>query len=255
MTPLHPDFLTVPLAHRGLHDGPARPENSMGAVQAAMQGGYGIEIDVQLSEDGRAMVFHDDTLDRLTDASGPTRNVSADQLCRLTLANGTQTIPTLRDILKEVNGRVPLLIEIKDQDHELGPNVGLLERAVAADLNGYAGPVAVMSFNPYSSLAMAELAPDVPRGLTTCDFTPNEWPGISKSHLQTLAEIALPDALGASFVSHDCRDLDRPRIAELKGAGIAILTWTIRSIQEEQNARHIADNITFEGYLADHSPR
>ncbi len=250
MTRLDPQFLTTPLTHRGLHTPASFPENSQGAFQAALDDGYGIELDVQISSDGRAMVFHDDTLDRLTSQSGPTNGRTAAQLQRLTLGQSTQTIPTLQDTLKLVGGRAPLLIEIKDQDHTLGPNVGALEAAVARDLAHYDGPVAVMSFNPYSTAEMAKRAPRVPRGLTTCAFTPDDWPAVPQASLASLAELPIDPKLGIGFISHDRRDLDRPRIAQLRAAGLAILCWTVTSLEQEQDARRFADNITFESYAA-----
>jgi len=250
MTPLDPSFLHLPLAHRGLHDGPLRPENSAAAFRAAIDHGYGIELDVQLSADNRAVVFHDDTLDRLTASTGPTAAVDAARLGTLPISGGDQKIPTLRETLELVAGQVPLLIEIKDQDHHLGPNIGPLERAVANDLKTYTGPVAVMSFNPASSLAMAQLAPEIPRGLTTCAFAPTDWPDVPESRLADLAALDLNPALGACFISHDRADLHNERVAELRAQGLAILCWTIRSQAQEDAARRLAHNITFEGYLA-----
>ena len=145
---------------------------------------------------------------------------------------------------------MPLLIEIKDQDGALGPDVGPLEEAVARAIAGYDGPVAVMSFNPHSVAAMARLAPDVPRGLTTCGLRPKGLAAPAAGGRDRLREIPDYDRDGASFISHEAADLDRPRVAELKDAGAAILCWTIRSPEAEAAARRIADNITFEGYAA-----
>lgn len=248
---LHPDFLRLPIAHRALHDAAAgRPENSRAAVAAAVAAGYGIEIDVQPSAEGRAMVFHDATLDRLTDETGPIYGRPARALARIRLRGSDETIPTLAEILGLVAGRVPLLVEIKDQDDALGPAIGALEAAVAADLAGYDGPVAVMSFNPHSIARMAKLSPDLPRGLTTCAFDPADWPGVPAERLAELAGIPDYDRVGACFVSHQGDDLDRPRIAALRAAGAAILCWTIRNAQDEAAARRVAQGITFEGYGA-----
>jgi glycerophosphoryl diester phosphodiesterase len=126
---------------------------------------------------------------------------------------------------------------------------GALERAAAADLAGYAGPVAVMSFNPESVAAMADLLPEVPRGLTTCGFDPADWPGVPPDRCAALAAIGDVARVGAQFVSHHHLDLGRPRIAELAVEGLAILCWTIRSPGAEAAARRIAANVTFEGYL------
>jgi len=159
-------------------------------------------------------------------------------------------MPTLAEVLALVAGRVPLLIELKDQDGLLGPNVGALEEATAAALEGHAGPVALMSFNPHSMAAMAGLAPAVTRGLTTDDFTEGDWPTIPERRRAELREIPDFDRVGAAFVSHRHGALGDAAVARLKGRGVPVLCWTIRSEAEEARAREIADNVTFEGYPA-----
>lgn len=249
--PLPKSFLTHPVAHRGYHDR-ARgvPENSLAAARAAVAGGYAIECDLQLSKDGQAMVFHDYGLERLTGAPGALALRSAAELGGLTLLGGDEGVPTLAALLAEVAGRVPLLVEIKDQDGGLGPRVGPLEEAAAAALEGYGGPVAMMSFNPHSMALMARLRPDLPRGLTTCDYRAEDWPSVPEDRRAALTEIEDYERVGASFVSHVHTDLTRPRIAALKAAGAAILCWTVRSPEAEAAARQVADNVTFEGYAA-----
>lgn len=252
MMPLDPGFLTVPLAHRALHDiAAARPENSAAAVQAAMAAGYGIEIDVQLSSDGVAMVFHDYDLDRLTDATGPVRARSAAGLSGICLNGTTEGIPALAEVLALVAGRVPLLIEIKDQHGQMGPVNGALEGAVARDLVSYNGPVAVMSFNPHSMIALRRLAPNIPRGIVSCAYAAHDFPELDRNVRHRLR--AIPDyaEAGACFISHEWDDLNRPRVIELKAGGAAILCWTITSPEAESAARRIATNITFERYLPD----
>ena len=114
--PLPDAFLGAPLAHRALHDVAAgRPENSREAIEAACAAGYGIEIDLQLSRDGQAMVFHDYDLKRLTGQPGPIRQRDAAELQAITLSGGATGIPTFAEVLDLVAGRVPLLIEIKDR--------------------------------------------------------------------------------------------------------------------------------------------
>jgi glycerophosphoryl diester phosphodiesterase len=244
-------FLTTPLAHRGLHDAASRrPENALSAFRAAVAAGYGIELDVQVSADGEAMVFHDDTLDRMTAEAGPLAARTAAELGRITLTNSDDRIPTLSQVLQVIAGRVPLLIELKDAGETLGPTDGRLEQAVARALAGYAGPVAVMSFNPHQIIALRTLAPAIPRGLTTDAFEAKDWPHVAPESCARLAGIPDYDATGASFLSHHFRDLARPRVRELQAKGAAILCWTIRSPEQEAEARRIAQNITFEGYRA-----
>ncbi len=249
MPALPPEFLARPIAHRALHDRAAgRPENSLAAVAAAVEAGYGIEIDLQLSRDGVPIVFHDYALSRLTGTQGPVRARTAAELGGLGLLGTAERVPTLAQVLDLVAGRVPLLIEIKDQDGAHGPDVGPLEEATTRALQGYAGPVAVMSFNPHSVMAMARLCPNLPRGLTTSSYGAEDWPLLPALVRDRLREIPDYDAAGCSFISHEWGDLDRPRVSELRDAGAAILCWTIRDSGTEAVARKQAQNITFEGY-------
>lgn len=251
IVPLPPVFRGPPLAHRGLHQrDEGRPENSRAAFRAAIASGYGIECDVQLSADGRAMVFHDHELGRLTQEKGPLHGRTAAELCRIPLRYSNEGIPTLEEVLGLVAGRAALLIEIKDQDGAMGENTGTLELAVAADLARYGGPVAVMSFNPHAVAAFGRAAPRVPRGLTTSAYDAKNWPTLPAAVRERLRGIPDYDRVGAAFVSHEARDLHRPRVAELKAKGAAVLCWTIRSAEEEAIARRHADNVTFEAYLA-----
>ena len=248
-SPELPDPLRgLPLAHRGLHDiAHGVVENSRAAFEAAIDAGYGIEMDIQSSADGEAMVFHDDAMRRLTGEPGLVRDYPAAALGRIGLTGAGETIPTLDEILGLVAGRAPLLIEVKDQDGALGPNVGPLETRLAEVLAAYDGPVALMSFNPHSVAALARAAPERARGLTTCAFDRAEWslPDYRQAELAALADA---ERTGAAFVSHDRRDLANPALARLAAEGLAILAWTIRSDAEEVAARTVADNVTFEGY-------
>jgi len=130
----------------------------------------------------------------------------------------------------------------------MGPDVGSLEHAVARALEGYAGEVALMSFNPHGVGKIATLCPDRPRGLTTSSYTARDWPTLPVDVRDRLREIADFDRIGACFISHEGNDLDRPRVAELKAQGVPILCWTIKSAAQEKVARRVADNITFEQY-------
>ncbi len=248
---LHPDFLARPITHRALHDvTDGRPENSRAAIAAAITGGYGIEIDLQLTADGQAVVFHDYDLKRLTGQTGPVRGRTAAELAEIPLLGGSEGIPTLAEVLTLVDGRVPVLVELKDQDGALGPDVGPLEQATARAASGYKGPIAFMSFNPHSMVALADIMPDRTRGLTTGDFTEEKWPNVPVDRLERLSDIPDIAASGAEFISHFARELDHPRVAELKAQGVPILCWTIRSPEAEALARQIADNVTFERYRA-----
>ncbi len=251
MIPLPDGFLSLPIAHRGYHD--ARLgilENTRAAFAAAIDAGYGIELDVQLSADGHAMVFHDYDMTRLTGKPGPIRMQHRDDLIKTRLIGCDETIPTLPEILTLIDGRTPVLIETKDQDGAMGPDIGPLEQSVADALKDYVGPAAVMSFNPHSIIALSKLAPTTPRGIVTCRFPAEHWQLLNKetrTHLRTIPEY---DRARASFISHHHDDLENPRIAELRSKGANVICWTIHSAEAEIEARKVADNVTFEGYVA-----
>ena len=238
---LGPEFLRVPLAHRGLHDVSCGIiENSPAAIERAVEQGYGIEVDVQRSADGDAMVFHDYTLDRVTDQTGAVAELATNDLLNIGLSHSSDTIPTLAQVLTLVKGRVPLLIEIKDQDGALGDNVGILEAAVARDLHAYDGPVAVMSFNPHSVAAFQSSSPGIACGLVTDPMAGKDWPDVSKARRAELAHIPDAERLKAAFISHNVHDLNSNAVARLKSKGLAVLCWTVRSPEVEADARKIA---------------
>lgn len=250
MSTLPDAFRRVPLAHRGLHDvDQGRPENSRAGIRAAIAAGYGIEIDLQLSRDGHAMVFHDYDLGRLTPEKGPIRQRDAADLAHIRLLGGEEGIPDLPEILTLVAGRTPLLIELKDQHGQMGETCGTLESAAAAALARYDGPVAVMSFNPHMVTQMATLVPGTARGIVTCAYTAEDWPLLRAETRERLRAIPDYTATASSFVSHDIADLKASRLDDLRAEGAAILCWTVRSPAAEVEARTRADNITFEGYL------
>ena len=231
--PLPAAFLTAPIAHRAYHKrSEGRPENSLPAMRAAIAAGYGIECDLQLTKDGHALVFHDEWLERLTDATGFVRD------------------KTLAEMLALVAGRVPLLIELKDPTDTMSETDGRLEAAVAQALAGYCGPVALMSFNPHCIAHLARLAPQIPRGLTTAAYDHAGWAPLDPVRCDELRGIPDYDRTLSSFISHEAADLGRARVANLKAQGAAILTWTIHSPAEEAQARKVAQNITFENYAA-----
>lgn len=243
-------FFDRPIAHRGLHGlAPGVIENSRAACMGAVEAGYAIEIDVQMSADGEAIVFHDDRLDRLTSAAGAVRERSASALATLTLTGSTEAPPRLGEVLALVDGQVPLVVEIKDQSGDFGPAVGPLEERVGALLSGYGGPAAAMSFNPYSVAAFAKAAPSVPIGLVADAFA--DAP-VALDRRRALSSLADAEALDVDFVSYGWRDLPAPAVEafrrEGRSMGRPVVTWTIRSAAEAETALAHSDQITFEGY-------
>ncbi len=240
------DWLTsVPMAHRGLHD-PEQGiiENSTSAFGAAMDSGYGMECDIQISADGEAMVFHDAKLDRLTRASGALAASSAGEIGALRLGGSRDTIQTLGELLEQVGGRSPLLIEIKAPPQ----HPGALEKRTRDLLAAYKGPAAVMSFNPHSMGWFAANAPQVPRGQLSTAFKTGaaaKRPALQRflaRHLFT-NRISRPD-----FIGYDINYLPTPATSFMRMRGMPILTWTVRTDINRDVASKFADNIIFEGF-------
>jgi glycerophosphoryl diester phosphodiesterase len=223
-------------AHRGLH-GADVPENSLSAFSAAIARGMGIECDVQRTADDNAVVFHDWDLDRLTGATGLVRGRNAAELAQIALAGGAESIPTLRSMLAIVAGRAPVLIEIKTRQ---GRRVGPLCRAVRRDLEGYAGPAAVMSFDPRVGAWFRERAPRVVRGLVVSEEGARTFGAALRRH-RALWQ-ARPD-----FLAYDVRDLPSGFAAAQRRRGLPVLTWTVRSAALRQRAAEHADAPIVEG--------
>lgn len=223
-------------AHRGLH-GNGRIENSPSAFEAAIQRGFGIECDVQRSGDGQAMVFHDWELDRLTGESGPVMSHTAKQLGAISLTGSADTIPTLRQVLYLVAGRVPLLIEVKSKREH---RVAGLCMAVRRALEGYRGPHAVMSFDPRVSRWFAQASPFTPRGLVVTEENARTLSGKLRRHLALWH--ARPD-----FLAYDVRDFPSRFAAFQRARGLSVLTWTVRSAELRAKAAAHADAPIAEG--------
>lgn len=252
MKQLPSEFVTTPLAHRTLHDvKDGRPENSIEGARAAIAQGFGIEIDIQLTADDQALVFHDYALMRLTGATGHVRDKSKADMDAIPLIGSPSAAPSLTDFLDVIDGQVPLLIELKDQDGALGDANSALEAAVCDSLKGYKGQVALMSFNPHMVARCAKLAPNIPRGIVTDPYSKADWPKVPEERRKTLATIDRFDEVGASFISHNVNDLQSAYVKRIKDKGAPILCWTVKSAASEAAARRIADNITFEQYIPD----
>jgi glycerophosphoryl diester phosphodiesterase len=223
-----------PFAHRGLHGG-GRIENSRAAFSAAIQAGFGIELDVQASRDGVAMVFHDYDLDRLTGASGSVASRTAAELGATRLRDSGDTIPTLTETLALIAGRAPLLIEVKSPNRHISRLCEAVERALAS----YIGPVGIMSFNPEVGRWFAAHAPGRLRGLV-----------VTEERKQGLrGRIERPLALWrsqADFLAYDVRDLPSVFAGAARTRGRPVYTWTVRGDADRTRAWAHADQIIFE---------
>jgi len=238
-----------PIAHRGYHDTSAGiVENTLSAATAAIAKNFAIECDLQLTADGEAVVFHDDSLDRLTLASGPVRARSFAELKAIPLRDTSDRIPTFGELLAAVAGRTPLLIELKSD----WTGDRRLETEAARVLSAYQGRAAVMSFDPASMLAMRRFLPQIPRGLTADAFADGpDWGHLSPLRRFALRHLFAALALRPAFVSYGIRDLPVPAPLLLRRLGVDLICWTVRTPAEREKARRYCDQITFEGFDPD----
>ncbi len=225
-------------AHRGLH-GAGVPENSPAAFAGAIARGMGIECDIRRSLDGQAMVFHDATLERVTGESGPVNQRSAEQLGQIVLAGGSDTIPTLRQVLDQIAGQVPVLIEIKSQQGSHG-RVSALCLAVRRVLEGYQGLHAIMSFDPRIVRWFADHSPLTVRGLVVTEEDDKALPGMIRRRLSLWH--ARPE-----FLAYDIRDLPSRFAAAQRKRGLPVTTWTVKSAEQRERASAHADAPIAEG--------
>ncbi len=238
------DWLTArPVAHRGLH-GNGVIENSLSAAAAAIAANYAIEVDLQLSADGEVMVFHDETLDRLTAEKGELAARTAAQLQGIALNHSNDTIPRLSDLLALVGGKVPLILELKSSWN----GDMTLAKKVADMLAAYHGPVAVMSFDPDLIAALKKHAPGLPRGIVAeRRYLHPHWKFLTPWRKQYLGLLLHLLRTKPHFIAY--AQFDLPAIAPLtarKVFGMPLLTWTVRVEREREKAAKWADQIIFE---------
>lgn len=231
------DWLTArPIAHRGLHDGNKLVwENTLSAFAAAMEHNYAIECDVHLTKDGVPVVFHDGDLKRLTGKEGQVYSRTSKQMQALKIGGTQDHVPTLRQMLDLVKGKVPLVIELKGDPGHDGELVG----AVARELGSYKGRAAIMSFDHHLIRQCPQDAKDIPLGLTAEGLRDQDI----EDHFSMLS-------YGVDFVSYYVHHLPNRFVSfmrdELKKP---VITWTIRTAEELEKSGRFADQVTFEGFV------
>ena len=237
-----------PIAHRGLHDAVhGIIENSPSAFAGAMRHGYAIECDLQISADGEAMVFHDNRLDRLTLEAGRISDITARELRKIPLKASKDHIPTLDDLLDQVRGRTPLVIEMKT--HWDG-DLRLARRAVEV-LEGYDGPYALMSFDPDLIEHVRELAPAMPRGIVADRVVDPYWSVLDLARRLDLRNLSHLPRTRPHFLSFEVAGLPSPASRLFREAGLPVICWTVRNEATRDRALNWSDQITFEGFFPD----
>jgi glycerophosphoryl diester phosphodiesterase len=240
-------LIARPVAHRGLHDpGAGIVENTPSAFAAAVNANYAIECDLQISRDGEAMVHHDDALGRLTEGSGRLDAMTVAELRRVPFKATSDRMISVGELCELVAGRVTLVIELKSGR---AGDQRLALRA-AQILSGYAGPAAVMSFDPAQILPLRTSAPRLTRGIVA-----ERWSGQSApEQIFARGRRALAygrDALKARphFIAYSVKDLPAALpLAARRLGGMPLLTWTVRSAADRQCAARWADQMIFEGF-------
>lgn len=225
------------IAHRGFHDADA-PENSLGAFQNAIDKGYAIELDVQLLEDNTVVVFHDELLSRVTGKDGYLRNLKAENLKDYNLMGTSYTIPTLEEVLTLVDGKTPLLIEVKNTG-----KVGELESALLKCLENYKGDFAVQSFNPYVLEWFLNNAPNILRGQLSSSFKGEKLSFIKKF---VLRRMSFNKRNKINFISYEAKSLPNRYVKKFKN--VPLIAWTIRSQSEYLKVAGFCDNVIFENF-------
>ncbi len=229
------NWLTArPIAHRGLHDLNKKCwENSPTAFARAVEQGFAIECDVQITGDDKIVVFHDFALERLTGIQGFTRDRTADEMRKLNIGGTEDQVIGIPELLEIVDGRVPLIVEMKGNPGK----DDLMVDQIAADIADYSGQIAVMAFGHHLVRQFAEKLPNVPTGLVAEHTKPRDL----EAHFSMLAH-------KVEFVSFDVDDLPNPFVETVHDRlGLPVITWTVRTKEQLDRTYRYADQPTFEG--------
>lgn len=230
-------YLRYKIAHRGLHNSEF-PENSLGAFENAVKSGFAIELDVRMTKDKKIVVFHDDDLTRVCGEVGTIEEKTLGELGDLKILKTDEKIPKLEDVLKVVDGEVPILIELKPSKNRKE----FLE-CVYEVLKSYNGRYAVQSFDPRLLVYFREKLPEVPRGMLSSCFKTTYAPFPQRLFIKHLYMF---NRVNPDFISFDASDLPNKRVASKK---VPVLAWTVRSETREKEVMKYANSIIFEKYL------
>ena len=243
------EWLTArPVAHRGLHDAASGIiENMPGAVKAAIAGNFSIEVDIQLTADGEAMVHHDHALGRLTEGNGLLIEKTAAELKSVKFLDTPEQMMSLSDLCAMVGCRVPLVIEVKS--HFRGDR--RLVKRMAEVLSSYQGHAVGMSFDPDQVMALRELIPSRPRGIVAeRHYTAQDWPQASPAQRRDMTHMRHFLRTRPDFVAYYVDQL--PSLAPWLARNIfrcPLLTWTVRTPAQRAAAAQYADQMIFEGFV------
>lgn len=228
----------TPIAHRGFHND-SFPENSLSAFKNAIAHGYAIELDVQILSDDTVVVFHDESLSRMTGNDGYLKFLTKQDLPFLKLKGSKETIPTLNEALKTINGKTPIIIEIKNNS-----KIGKLEQKVIEELSTYKGDVAVASFNPLVLAYFKQHAPHLLRGQLSGYLKNVKMKFFTRWALKRM--VLAKKVACADFIMYEAKTLPNRFVKKFKR--LPLLAWTVRSQEEYLNVVKYCDNVIFEGF-------
>lgn len=232
-------FSGIKIAHKGLHDAAKWvPENSIIAFEKAVEKSYPIELDIHLTRDRKIVVMHDDNLMEMVGVDKKIRDLTYDEISEYKIKNSEQKIPLLEDVLKIVNGKVLLVVELKTYY-----NIGPLERELVKVLEGYNGKIAVQSFNPFCLAWFKKNKPEYIRGLLSSDFRFHRYSFVKRVILKDLwlAKVGKPD-----FVAYDINALNDRIVSKIKSMKAKVIAWTIDDAEKLKKAESMCDGIIFE---------
>ncbi|WP_417581908.1 glycerophosphodiester phosphodiesterase family protein [Pelagibacterium sp.] len=242
-----------PVAHRGLHDRQRGIiENSPSAFTAAIERRFGIECDLQLTADGEAVVFHDDDISRLVGGNKLVRALSANELTALPLLeSATSDCPqTFAAFLDQIDGRTPLVIEIKKQAN--AKDTSELAKRVVQTLATYQGPFVLKTFDPRMIVAVRRQGFSGEIGIITYGYDKPEWYGDMPAQTRfVLRHLLHYPWTRFTFISCEQTALGLPAIRLFRALGFKVMSWTVRTADQAKIARHNADQIVFEGFDPD----
>lgn len=232
------------IAHRGLWD-TKTPENSLAAIAAAAEAGMGIEIDVRLTADGEAVVFHDATLDRMCGTTGYIADMTAAELGDHYLSDSDQHIPTLLEALWVAGPNTPVFIELKVPLGEEGP----LEARISDILDMVPNTASLLSFNPHSLAFMRDICPEYPRGLNLDAWCSPERgiTGPNSARRRGYRNLAYLNEAEPHFLSVSGHILPDGRITAARRAGLPIIAWAAVNARELSRYSQYADSVMVEG--------
>lgn len=213
------------IAHRGIYDNIKIPENTISSFTEAIKNKYPIELDARLTKDNKVIVFHDKNLSRMCNIDKYVKDINYNEIKEYKLLNTNNSIPILEEVLKLINGKVPIIIELKVDRKDF-----FLEREVIKLLNNYHGLYAIQSFNPLSILYFKIKYPHIIRGLLIKN----------SKYLGLYNLVTKPD-----FISYNIKRISKSKMSKYKNKYL-LLGWTIKTKEEYLNNKDFCDSLICE---------